>query len=478
MFGPKKIMQKLKPDLKSYYHQIKNNNEEALNLLHSFWFYLLDESLEFIYSYISTKSIVEHPSYDVTYEDNQYSYPNNDIIELAGNLFKFPIEQLDDALELGFEYVRRFPTYLPKLIYLIRKEFSFDKDDYYSDFIRQEKLFSYLTKGLNEGDYLISITFFELAKSFLDFNYRQTKGGRKNSIIFYNYPIPNNSQIQKFREKIWVNLDSHFKHFPEKAFDALKDYFSITLDINKDLMEFDLDFIVQIIYNHLNYKLFEHCLFVQKLIRWNQRKSIDHASFKNFKSLFTNPIYDTYCIIDWDRHRDRECYDFEDHSEYEKLKETEIRNSFIFKNKNDIYTFLEQYSYLKKQMKKEYYYNRSLDYIIDENCNRSFEIGCQVLNHIIKDNNKIQFKPWNVFRFQLNEKKKADKLFQIIQSRNYELKESWEFNFYKHLDSKLIEPKYINSILTTTSNINTQLTIDFDGLDRYLKFDDSLFQKC
>ncbi|MCB5658884.1 hypothetical protein LIQ27_22600, partial [Bacteroides fragilis] len=84
---------------------------------------------------------------------------------------------------------------------------------------------------------------------------------------------------------------------------------------------------------------FPNLFFLQEQIRWCKRNGIEHSEFVSLSQKFTNPTYEKYLILDWDRFRDKESYDFENHQEYEKLKEEEIRKSFSFNNIKEIELF-------------------------------------------------------------------------------------------------------------------------------------------
>ena len=82
--------------------------------------------------------------------------------------------------------------------------------------------------------------------------------------------------------------------------------------------------------------------------------------------LFTNTTYEKYLILDWERFRDKESYDFENYQKYEKLKEEEIRKSFVFNNIKDIKSFYDTFVYLKSIAKNDWSYNNSFDLIDPE----------------------------------------------------------------------------------------------------------------
>jgi len=250
-------MDKIKPDLVNYWNIIRVENDKSFDFLNSFWFYLQDHTLVFTYQQIETFPKIEEATFDTSYENNQFNYNKDNLIELLGNFFRLNSKYLKDSIELLFEYVTRKPEKLPELIHKIRELLIFDRDDEHNDFYRQKTLFNILIEGVNKNDELLSTTFYELSKTFLSYKFQQFKGGSNNSFYHYQYPVPNNNTIQEFRTKIWETLDNNFASRPEMAFKLLKNYSRVHPDVNNEIMEFDIPFVLNIINNHLSIENFE-----------------------------------------------------------------------------------------------------------------------------------------------------------------------------------------------------------------------------
>ena len=203
-------------------------------------------------------------------------------------------------------------------------------------------------------------------------------------------------------------------------------------------MEFDIPFVLNIIDKYLNNENFEHCKYVQDQIRWFKRHDFDLPEFSNFTNRFVNETYLTFLKIDWDRFRDKEMYEFDDFREYERLKEAEIRTSFILTNIEEINEFYDTFILLKNSAENNWNYNNTLDFVIDENCSRDFDIGLALLNKVIEKGNEIKYIPRNIFRNQLKTDSKANQIWGIIQAKEFDLKELWELSFYDYLDDTLI----------------------------------------
>lgn len=474
-FGYPKVMGKLKPFLQNYWKVNKSDEEKGYKFLTTFWFYLPDETLEFVYNLTLALPITQTDTYNVTYENNAFSYSKNDVIELIGEFFRFQ-HKLKDALQLAFEYTRRAPEHLPELLHKIRESMTFDVDDEQTNFERQKILFKILIDGLNTKDKFLSTIFYELAKTFLGFSFHHTKGGRKMSFYMYQYPVPNTPTTQIFRKNVWDAVQKNFPLNPDKSFELLQSYSHIHPDVSKDVMQYDIPMLVEIIEEQLSPNSFEHCKYVQDQIRWCKRNAVSHSSFSDLLNKFKNRTYETFLKIDWDRFRDKEMYEFDDYREYEKLKEAEIRGSFVFNDKEQVKEFYSTFVYLKKLTKNEWNYNTTLDHVIDENFTKNVQVGCELFKLVIENNNEVNYIPRVVLRNHLNESHKAEIVWNIIQQKDFIHKSLWELAFYDYLDDSLLTTKYVKSLVNTISNMNDSYTIHFDRLKRFLVIEPNLFQ--
>ncbi|HEY9008814.1 MAG TPA: ATP-binding protein [Ohtaekwangia sp.] len=474
-FGYPKVMSKLKPFLQNYWKTNKSDEEKAYKFLVAFWFYLHDETLEYVYNITQVLPITQTDSYNVTYENNAFSYRKNDVIELIGEFFHFQ-HKLKDALQLAFEYTRKVPEHLPELIHKIRESMTFDEEDEQTNFDRQNILFQILIDGLNVKDQLLSAVFYELAKTFLSFTYHHTKGGRKMSFYIYHYRVPNTPTIQIFRKNVWGAIQANFPLYPSQSFELLQSYSHIHPDVSRDVMRHDVPMLVDIIETRLSPNSFEHCKYVQDQIRWCERNAVFHSSFSELLNKFRNNTYETFLKIDWDGFRDKEIYHFDDYREYEKLKEAEIRSSFIFNDNKQAKEFYNTFVYLKKFTKNGWNYNSTLDHIIDENCTQNFQIGCELLKFVIENNNEIDYVPGVVFRNHLKECRSAEIIWDIIVQKNFIRRPLWELAFYDYLGDSILNSKYVESLVNTISSINDSYTIHFDRLKRFLAIEPNLFQ--
>ena len=475
-FGSNNVMEKLQPYLKNHLKEIESEKEKAFKFFSIFWFYLQTETLEFILNLVNALASVPSPKYSINDSENNSVFDKSDkVIELLSEFFRFHIN-LKDAIELSFEYVKKKPEQLSELIHKIRERLPFDKEDYQWNFQRQEILFQVLFDGLRKFDSLLAVAFYELSKTFLAFQFHHTKGGRNHSIYWYDYPVPNIPAIHNFRRQIWEAVNINFEQHPDESFNLLLSYSSVRPDVLKEIMEFDTPYIIEIIEKCLTVDSFEHCKYVQEYIRWCKRSSVTHPSFTSLAQNFTNPTYEIFLKLDWDRLRDKDSFDFENYKVYEKLKEQEIRSSFVFQNISEVKDFYTTFTDLKDASNNEWRYNTTLDFIIDENCSKNFDLGCLLIEEVIEHNNEVGYIPRIVFSNHLTEPQKTNKIWDIIQKKDFRYKEQWELSFYDYLVDELITEDYCKALVNTINSMEGSNTIFLGRLQRFLAIEPNLFQ--
>ncbi|MDQ0253928.1 hypothetical protein J2S74_001301 [Evansella vedderi] len=462
-FGSEKVMEKVRPSLLKYLKSIEVP-DQSFTFLSTFWFYLQNEVLEYLYGIIMALPDVKVQEYDTSYEQNQFAYNKNNVIELLGNYFKFIPTEIKTTLELSFEYVRKQPEHLPELIHKIRETFSFEIEDERYGFYRQLVLFEQLANGINRKDILYSVAFFELAKTFLKFTFEVVKAERENKVVFYRYDLPYNEKIKSFRKNIWDTIISHFSFNNRISLDLLSTYCENYSD-NKKIVSHDKKYILLLIARHLDPVVFEHCLFVQNYLRFLNKSLITSSNLKSLKETYRNELYDMYLSIDWDRIRDKDVYEFDDFREYETLKEQELRKSFVFETTVEVRDFVENYLYLVSFIDNNWNQNSVLDIIVDENFNNNSKIGLELLELILDKNSDLNYVPSLVFKNYLKMSGIVNGVFTLLERKAFNCKLKWLISFYENIEKSLLEKERVNQFIGFIQSIDEAIWISFKNLE-------------
>ena len=301
--------------------------------------------------------------------------------------------------------------------------------------------------------------------------------GRNNTTLFSRYLIPNSKYIQDIRAKIWKAIDSQFEMFPLEALETLKSHSARTPDVVKEIMDFDIYFVIEIINRHLKNELFEHCLYVQEQIRWWKRNELHNSDFDALRQNYINPTYEMYLKISWDRYRDKENYEFDDGQEYDRLKTAEIKSSFVFKSINEVETFFNRLLIILDSFSNRFTFSSSIRIIIGETFSDNFDLGCAALSLLIDaeidENNLFPLD----FLSKIDKQEKAECIWHLIEQKDNTNKILWKLHFFYCLNHNLISSIHIERLLATIEITNSPVYIHFNSLQKYLSIDPLIFQK-
>ena len=473
-FGYNNVLEKVKPILLSHLQSIKMNKEKVFDLLSVFWAYLIEETLDFLYTLINEIPEPTNPKYPDTYELIQANNIKDNVIKLLSHFFN-TLDNLSDALELSFEYSRKVPNTLPELIYSIKDSLLFDSDDQRIEYKRQEIFINLLLEKSQKGENIYKISFPALATSLLQYKFHHTKGGRNHSFYWYDYPFPLTDITKQLRENIWEKIDRDFQDNSEIFFWILTEYSKQSLDGVKEVMAFDVPLILKIIHSHFNNNHFEHCHYVQEQIRWYIKNDIHNKEFDILINTFVNETYIIYLKINWDRHRDKDNYEYEDFSEYERLKENEVRENFIFEHIDKFIEFYNHYKYIFEWEKNRFKITKSLDILIDENIKNNFELGVNIFEYIISQNNETQYIPHLTFQNFSSNKDYAQLLWDTISNKVFYQSVSWQLRYFYYLDKEITNAEQHTNLLSTINKIEEPTFIYFKDLEKFLKIDEKSF---
>lgn len=465
-FGYKNVDEKVKPALKARWNEIKNNPLHAWEFLQSFWAFLADETLEYVYLYIEALPEPDVPVYDTHYEHNAIFRDENKVLQVIQNFLNYPFK-FKDAIELAIAFVTKVPQETAQLTKLLREKTIFDKDDRYSAFQRQTILFDLLIGRMNNGEELSTSLFFELAPTFLHHRFRQTRNGGKMSIIFYEFPLPETLETKEFRNKLWTALKENFDRNSIKARAAIKVAIGPILGFQKWILQFDIDYLVEIIDEHFSEESLADCKMVDLLTRVCRKQHLESDRIDILASKFRTPRYEAFKKLDWNRFRDKEEYEFDNQEEYEALKEAEIRESFVFESRKDVERF---YSLLVEGVRttdSHWNIGKTVEIILKSHFEFDFDRGFELLQLIIEHENEINFHPGGSFKNILNSPENSTRIWNLIDGNQFPGRLFWKLNFFARLDDLLVDDRYAEEVLIAIKESNSSAHLHFDWIQKY-----------
>lgn len=479
-FGYESVLGKIDTVLNDYLTSIYSDTDKVMEFFSLFWFYKPTETQAYFHKQIKALPEPENPLYTTGYETNQFSFGRDKTLDFLSNFFQHNTEHLVSALELSFEYCRKKPEALPDLIEHIRSKFRFDQDDESTRFERQYKLFDLLRKkALKKEPHYVS-AFFALSKTFLSRYYQVTKGGRNHSIVFYDYPLQPVPVIKEFRRLQWKFLRELFDQYPDEILDVLDSFKPHHRDDRRKenkLLAFDLTFVVPFIEQKLNPATFAHIHFVHALVLWLDREKLTDRSYQRLRSTFYNAEYEDFLKLDWNRLRDKEIYDFDDHQEYVVVKTAELRNSFMFSSPDDFKRLHKAIANLVSIKENVHSHSESLDIIIEENFIKNNQLGFDLFESIIA-NYPANFGPLHKsVKAIVSAEASAKKLLKVLKAWEHPQRTAWLLMYFDMIPAAMVNPEMAQELLGMIDSIDTDMFIWFETFEKFEAVDNKIFEK-
>jgi hypothetical protein len=479
-FGYDNVLGKIDGVLNEYLAAIYHDDAKVLDFFSLFWFYKPVETLAYFHNKIKQLPDPAEAVYSTDYESNQLTFGRNKTLEFLSNFFHYNTENTRTALELAFEYCRKNPDDLPDLIKHIREKFRFDEEDEVTRFAKQIKLFELLREKFLKGEAHYISSFFPLSKTFLARQYQVTKGGRKNTIVFYDYPLPFNPTIKEFRKIQWQFLMDIFDRYPDEVLDVLKSFGPHIKEDRKnqnDLLAYDLTFLVSFIEQKLDPSSFKHIHYVHTLVAWLNREELTDRSYQKLKSKFYNTEYEDFLKLDWDRFRDKEIFEFDDYKEYETIKANDLKHSFTFEGPGDFPRLHKGLANIIAVKDNMYGVSNSLDIVVEETFIKNNQLGFDLFRSLM-DNYPSNIGPlYKSIKAICSIKDWSKELFKILIEWKHQSKIQWLFIYFECVPVPQIDGALVQALLRIVDEIDNDTHIWFESFENFEATDSRIFEK-
>ncbi len=480
-FSFENVYQKIDPYLSDFWRKNSGSEKAILKFLDLFWFYRSDNVFDFIYNKIKSLPILENVVYVFSDENSSNLYSTKDeYLELLFNFFQYPQVTLLPSLELSFDYVKKVPSNYSVLVKKIKSSFIISEDDARLDYYRQNELLHYLKKNSDSGDSIYISTLFLIAPELLKTNLNIVSGGRKRGTIsWYRYKLPTNEIIKNYRKNIWTLIIANFRNNSQESEEFLQKYLTDIHDGVKDLIEFDLKFVLIFFGKVLDKKKFSHCFLVQKFLKVYNGYKIKHTGFQKLKIKFIGESYRIFNVLTFDMLHGKDDEDFIllPYDEYQKKKELEIKKSIVFKSVSDFRIFYKIYVELFLWNKSNISY--SFDIILGENTINNPDLGLKILKEILNTCNQTNYVPWRPFEFyiQNNSSKMCVNLYKTFINIDFKQKAWWVLNMIHFLPKELITIDKSNDFTQLLKDRQLDTCVDFAFLIKLVPVNPLIFSE-
>lgn len=315
----------------------------------------------------------------------------------------------------------------------------------------------------------------------LKHKFQQVKPIYGNSLSIYSFEVKKGTIIEELRDDIWDKVFTYFEFYEKESLELLESCATMHPDNNTELMKYDLEYILKIINQKLNPKVFEHCRYVQKQIWWCKRSKVDHKSFLGLSTSFNCELFQSYKVLNRQLLKGVGRYELHDQLEnevYEEEKNNEIKAYAISKYSKNPALLYEDYKYLYKVTNAEWSISgTSFDLAVVSIFDVNFGKGLELLEIVIKDNNQINYIPYWPFSNFLVEEKQALEIFEVINKGNYNRKTNMMLSYFERLQVENLYQKTSIDIVNWSQSASENFSISFGNLEKYLKVDSKLFKK-
>lgn len=469
-FGYEQVCSQIGTSLSKYFESIKGDEQKELAFISLFWFYKREETLSYFYQRINALPLAVNPVYSTHYEQNDLVYNKDVVIGHLSDFFNYQTESFRPEIELAFAYCQKVPAALPELIRRLREKVVFEYEDERTDFSRQKELFDLLKLKVQNGQAAYPEAFFALAKTFLKQEFHITKGARNHSIAWYNYLLPTSDGIRSVRENIWQVLFSCYNIHPNEVTEVLEDFSPGIREVNTELLAFDLSYIIPFIETNLDKTLFRNIYLVQELIRWLNRLELPDRSYQQLKMSFTSEEYKLFHKLEWNRLRGKEEYEFDNNDEFERLKEEDLRQTFVFEEAEDFKPFLNAVIHsVNIKEHNEWSVIKSVDIIVEETFRGNQELGLALLKQLISGyplGNHIPYKTiGSITNFSTEY---AEKLWTLLEQSELAGKFFWQVAFFAQLPETLVNTEYADKFVIAVKSLSYNAMVEFGIVAKFL----------
>ncbi|MGW1456090.1 nSTAND3 domain-containing NTPase [Salegentibacter agarivorans] len=455
-FGYDKVFSKINPALDKYLVRIQNDENKTLTFLDQFWFYKPEDVLSYFGQKINNLSEPENPKYLTEYETNDFVHSKEQTLDFLTRFFRHQTESFEPAVILAFEYIRKKPEHLPEFIRRIRETLLFDERDERYGFARQSKFIELMCSRIAKGKEHFCIAFFAVSETFLQHSFHIVHGGRKHTITFYDYPIPQTKEIELLRATIWKTLFTLFDNYRSKVIKSINNFRPGYRKRTPKLLEYDLSFLIPFILENFSPQSFIESHSANDLsISLKNEDRIDGEIFNELESAFNTKAYKNFRKLDWNKFRDKEEYEFEDWREYERVKSDDLKQNFTFQSINDFPAFFDCINNSQAIIDRNHsQIEKSLEVIFEENFLQDEDIGLQLLEEYLNKNYKIRCLYRTISVIVKSSKLNSKKLWSILENWSGENSIYWKLTFFERLPSDFVNNNYYDNLKSTLKSID------------------------
>lgn len=437
-FDYKNIINELKNILMDYWPKLQQeaSHEAILKVISIFWFCCDVQSLSYLKRYIDNLQAIENEEYILDYDQSRMSYRMQEKEPLAILCqFRRTLNNLlVPSLELMFSYIKKKPHEAGYLVYLLKENYNFEKENLlYGDYT-QHSLFDFLIDRIEKEGYqsVYSQVFLAIAPTFLKTHITSIKNSGVQ-IKMYNFCLSLSDSIKELRSKIWNTVYLLYPYYKDRIYTILMSIEFPREDEAKKIWKFESAIVLPQMIANFDFDDFKACEAANHYLDFLDFSKITYE--KQFRQKTTNRLYKLsklftreYCERDW-------------------KKDEIVRRQKLFNHCKDFdfnayIDFFNDVAFIDSQNSRKHDYSGSLSYIIADIATKDLDLYLKFLGYAIGnyDFNYSTIIIINAYFEQNPEDYKP--LIRCLEENTPTTKKNWITHFHRLIPNHFIQNDY------------------------------------
>lgn len=461
-FDSQKVYDTVKPILLSFIRSnTVNYGEEKLSFYRNFLVFLQKETLGFIQEEIEHLPNTEWQKIEIDLKSKNTALKYDPILRTINDLLYYAKDP-KELIITGLHYVSSKQELFSSWVDILIRVFKFDRYDA-PRYSKQFTLLEVLLEGLNSNQGVFRDCFFSIVSDFFTAKFRHSRSFSERKIIFSTIEVQLDENLKKFRRIIWETLSLNYEIAQTEVFLLLNRYLDKLIDINQEFVNYDLPFIYQLIEEKFNTKDYQQCKIAQRFSKLESNQPELHYIADRIKKKFENNSYILFLKLE-----DANSSYFMGENKnisYDLYRQQKLREYFHFNTISEIDSFILCVHEIIQQEKKSL--SAELDSILCLNFDWNVNLSIYLLESIAKNNNVFGCVPALFIIEVAKNNSLRYRFLEIIGTGNFELKPSWELEYYRALDEVNTHADDIEKIFNAVRGLQTKSLVGFNGLQKY-----------
>jgi hypothetical protein len=179
-----------------------------------------------------------------------------------------------------------------------------------------------------------------------------------------------------------------------------------------------------------------------------------------------------------DSYRGKQDYDFRNHDEFRRLKESDVREYFVFKHENEFQTlFTSIKNILSLEGNNTWGLQEALNIIFEENFIKNEELGFKLIENFLANYPLGIYPLYKPIKLIIASENYCLKLWNTLKNWNHDYKIFWQLTFFEYLPVEFIDNAFINELIDTINSIDRKCCLYFDSFEKFESINEEILKE-